>query len=121
MQILPELNKLQIHAVLSNAPDFDRWKTGLVSDDDKELELGLFLQLLYSQSVMAPFDWEAEFSGRGSHLVDASALATMTFDELRRVLIANVRLDRFSRGHLRNLAESGYLAQALARMEQLAP
>lgn len=117
--MLPKISKKNMSIIMSATPDFKRLRSAGSTDAEWQKSLELFLQLLYSQGFVQRFDWQSEFSGKEQYLRDDAALSSMTLEEVRKVLIAHVRLDRLSEGHLNSIALSGYLEQLIKRLEVL--
>nr|WP_281354525.1 DUF6508 domain-containing protein [Pseudomonas akapageensis] len=80
----------------------------------------VFQRVLYATRFMAPFDWMKAFSGsKRAEMEDASLLDTADIEQVRRLLIAHVRADRFCPGHLSSIIRDGYLDRALDRLRVL--
>lgn len=88
------------------APGFvpGRWNTHEPTSDgvmqmpwvELSPEVEAFLRTLTQQEVTVPFDWPTWVSDRGEQLVnDDTALAQADLDDLRRLLTALIRQDRF--------------------------
>nr|WP_281354543.1 DUF6508 domain-containing protein [Pseudomonas akapageensis] len=82
--------------------------------------LYLFLRVFYATHFFAPFDWMKEFSGKKrKQMDDVSLLDTADAEQVRKLLIAHVRADRFCQGHLNKIIRDGYLERALDRLRVL--
>ncbi|WP_282349747.1 DUF6508 domain-containing protein [Pseudomonas sp. PS01301] len=79
--------------------------------------IGGFLDAIYRSGFFAPFDWQYVFSE--ADLDDVSKLEHAGLGELRALLVANVRKDRFCAGHLQQLLRDGYLEKAFGRLLEL--
>jgi len=113
------IGKNVLNIILTAAPDFKRLKAAGASDKTWQNSLLLFLHVLYKQGFVLSFDWQAEFAGREKYLGDEAVLKAMNLEDLRKVLTAHVRMDRFCEGHLDSIAESGYLEQLVERLKVL--
>jgi hypothetical protein len=59
------------------------------------------IQIMDENQFIAPFDWVSEFShGQDPRLHDAGLIAHANLELLRKIMVAHVRLERFSPGHL---------------------
>ncbi|MFS2157470.1 DUF6508 domain-containing protein [Pseudomonas sp. Pseusp122] len=117
MTVLPIPSKKTVEIILDHAPDFRRLKT--LSDEEQQYELSTFLAVVYATDFMIPFDWMKEFAGKHNKLADPALLTNADAATVRKLLIANLRLDRFSTGHIEHLLRSGYLEAALDRLRVL--
>jgi len=79
--------------------------------------IGGFLDAIYSSGFFEPFDWQYVFSD--AELDDVSKLEHAGPGELRALLVANVRKDRFCDGHLLDLLRDRYLEKAFGRLLEL--
>jgi hypothetical protein len=118
MITLPPPSKATVDIILDHAPDFARL-TARASEREEQCALDSFVALVYATDFMMPFDWMAEFAGKHNELTDITVLSNADAAMLRKLLIANLRLDRFSTGHLEQLLRSGYLEAALDRLRTL--
>lgn len=83
-------------------------------------EVSEFLACLYDTDIVAPMDWSAWLAEGGRALYDdPDRLATATLEECRMLLIAHVRADRFSEGHLLSVLQDGHLVTVLQRIQAL--
>jgi hypothetical protein len=90
-----------------------------VASPDQELEHSLerFVAATYATDFMVAFDWMNEFPGDSLSPNNRALLHNAGASQLRKLLIAHVRLDRFSTGHLLQLLRSGYLDQLLTQLK----
>lgn len=79
--------------------------------------IGRLIDAIYSSGFFAALDWQQVFTA--TELNDASKLERADAGELRALLLANIRLDRFCRGHLLRLLDEGYLETAFGRLVEL--
>jgi hypothetical protein len=102
---------------------FGKW-----SDTEGELQhfvLGKvasrFVETLYEDGWMVPFDWP-RWQGRAEKLTrDAEALSRARTGTLRKLLCLHVRKNRFCEGHLAAMFESGHILRILRRLADLQP
>jgi hypothetical protein len=118
MTTLPAPSKKTVNIILDNAPDFARLKAR-APEVEEQRALATFLAVVYATDFMIPFDWMAEFAGKHNELTDVAVLNNADAAMVRKLLVANLRLDRFSTGHLEHLLHSGYLKAALDRLRVL--
>lgn len=104
-------SKDAIDVILKYAPN--------ASSTQPDIDLSLFIEAVYATDFMAPFDWIQEFPDGTPDPANHAPLLTADASQLRKLLIAHLRLDRFLNGHLRKLLQSGYLGQLLARLKAL--
>jgi len=103
--------------ILDNAPDFPRFRT--LSEDKKHAVLSDFITVICATDFVAPFDWMTEFPKDDPRWDDVHLLKEADAATVRKLLIAHLRLDRFSDGHLQRIMTSGYLEAALSRLRTL--
>ena len=65
------------------------------------------------------FDWTAWSEGRALFLDDHSRIASATSDELRKLITAIARMDRFSEGYLGERMEDGTVQAIVNRAKVL--
>lgn len=111
MVTLATPSKDAIDVILKYAPN--------ASSAQPDIDLSLFIEAVYATDFIAPFDWIKEFPDGALSPANRAPLLTADASELRKLLIAHLRLDRFLNGHLRKLLQSGYLDQLLARLNVL--
>lgn len=117
MEKLPPLSDNALGYVLQYAPTAAALKQFGEENPQWQETMQLFLGVLYATNFMAPFDWMNEFSG--AELQDASLLDVADAEQVRKLLIAHVRADRFCQGHLNTVIRDGYLERALDRLRAL--
>lgn len=117
MTVLPLPSRKTVKIILCHTPDFSRLKA--LSDEEQQRELSTFFAVIYATDFMAPFDWMTEFAGKHDQLADLTVLDKADAAMVRKLLIANLRCDRFYTGHLEHLLRSGYLEAALDRLRVL--
>jgi hypothetical protein len=93
-------------------------KEGVFPSNIYSEEVTRFLNVLYMEGFIYPFDWSNWDYGRkltsNSELIKKAKLLT-----LRKLLTAHTRYDRFCEGHLASIFESGLIVRILKRLEQL--
>jgi len=79
-----------------------------------------FITCLYDTDIVAGTDWTTWLrEGGEAFYVEPDRLAEATLEQCRMLLIAHVRADRFSEGHLLETLRSGHLVQLLQRIRTL--
>jgi hypothetical protein len=77
-----------------------------------------FFTDLYDLGIIQPFawmDWE-----RGTELTESKEhLAAASLEEIHKLIIGHVRMDRFVEGHFDEMVENGFFAKVLRRLEAL--
>lgn len=119
MITIPAPSKKTVENILRYAPEFLRLKTS--DDQDIQQELSQFLAAVYATDFMISFDWMSEFSTALDRMMNPDVLITADASQLRKLLIANLRFDRFCNGHLEWMLRSGYLESGLTRLRALLP
>jgi len=77
-----------------------------------------FIKVLSGNGFIQPFDWMKW--QEGEKLVDNPALLSKAnLQPLRKPLTAHVRADRFTKGHLAAMFESGHRTMILKRMAEI--
>ena len=79
--------------------------------------IGGFLDAIYSSGFFVPFDWQQMFTA--AELDEVSNVEHTDPGELRALLVAQVRRDRFCAGHLLRLLSEGYFEVASRRLLEL--
>ena len=83
-------------------------------------EVNAFITCLYDTDIVAGTDWTTWLhEGGEAFYVEPDRLAEATLEQCRMLLIAHVRADRFSEGHLLETLRSGHLVQLLQRIREL--
>ena len=125
---VPEIGPHQIDTVLKYLPIFEaqdyqfgHWveQEGRFPYFSFSPEVDEFVDTLYKQNIIIPFDWvnwREEAEGCQS---DPAALETADLLTLRKLLTAHIRADRFVEGHLASIFESGHIAAILRRLKQI--
>lgn len=54
-----------------------------------------------------------------SYISDVNVLKDADLNTIRKIMTANIRIDRFSEGYLEELIENGYINALLERIEEL--
>lgn len=125
----PELKLAQIDAVLAFLPVFERpgfssgqWRAhrAVFPVWEAEPAVGAFVEALYREQFIVPFDWGAwaEEARRYAEGGEA-ALATADLTTLRKLLTTYVRADRFTAGTLAGMFDSGHIVAILRRLRQI--
>lgn len=79
-----------------------------------------FITCLYDTNIVAGTDWTTWLQQGGeAFYVDPDRLDEATLEQCRMLLIAHVRADRFTEGHLLETLRSGHLVQLLRRIREL--
>lgn len=115
MITLPPPSKEAIDVILEYAPHTSTAQ----SDKDISTSLELFIAAVYATDFMIAFDWMKEVPKESLDTANLTELNTADARQLRKLLIAHLRLDRFLEGHLKQLLLCGYLDQLLARFKVL--
>ncbi|WAH59695.1 DUF6508 domain-containing protein [Pseudomonas silvicola] len=77
--------------------------------------IGFFIRAAHESGFVVPFDWMTEYpAGPPSHPHD---LASLSLEQLHQLLIAHIRNDRFSEGHLTKMYRSGDLDRLLDSLQ----
>lgn len=79
--------------------------------------LGRWIESFYTNGYFVPFEWQHELAIET--LRSVPLLEKANAGEIRALLVANLRYDRFSAGHLIGLLRSRYLQVALERLVEL--
>ena len=118
---LPPIDKSELETMLSHAEPLTPMATLAVGDFTEEHHdhITNFLIAMDSTGFSAPFDWNAEFGESREELVSTEKLQSAELEELRKIMIAHTRIDRFVEGHLSELIASGYWAAAFARLQEI--
>jgi hypothetical protein len=114
MVTLSPPSKAAVDVILQYAP-----KASAAQPEEMSKALDMFIAAVYATDFMVPFDWMKEVPKASLDPDNLSELKTADAAQLRKLLIAHLRLDRFLEGHLERLLTSGYLDQLLARLKAL--
>lgn len=126
---VPQPRTAQLDAILAFLPIFERpgysfgeWRIqrGFFPHWDASPEAIAFVQALYDEQFITPFDWGSwsEEARRYTEGGDA-ALATADLDTLRKLITSYVRADRFSEGTLAAMFQNGHITALLRRLKQI--
>jgi hypothetical protein len=120
----PEIGPQQVDRVLEFLPAFESpgYRFGEWGDSgyfSYSPEVDDFIKTLYEQDILVDFDWVSwkEEAQRYQSKVDALQQADLL--TLRKLLTVHVRADRFTKGHLASVLESGHITAILSRLEQI--
>ncbi|TDV59687.1 DUF6508 domain-containing protein [Pseudomonas sp. LP_7_YM] len=117
MTTLSAPSRNAVDHILEKAPDFTRFRT--LSADKRQQLLSDFIAVIYATDFVASFDWMTEFPTDDPRWDDINLLKKADAAQVRELLIAHLRLDRFSHGHLERVMTSGFLGAALSRLRAL--
>jgi uncharacterized protein DUF6508 len=82
-------------------------------------EVSRFVQVLYEDGWVKPFDW-SKWQPRAEALYrNPKALARARISTLRRLLTLHVRKNRFCEGHLAGMLAEGHMLAILRRIAEL--
>ena len=82
-------------------------------------DVGRFIQVLYEDGWIEPFDW-ARWQPRAEALYrDPAAIARARLSTLRKLLTLHARKDRFCEGHLASMLGEGHIVAILRRIAEL--
>ncbi len=82
-------------------------------------DLRTIVDTLDETGFIAPFDWPAEFRDRLDDLTNDDLLRAADLETLRKVLTAQIRLNRFSEGYLDEVVKQGKWATIIGRLRWL--
>ena len=82
-------------------------------------EVDAFVQALYDNGWVEPFDWSKFQDEAIGYFENPSRLETVGVDTVRKLLTLHVRKDRFCDGHLLEMLEKGHIQAILRRLAQL--
>lgn len=121
MTPLPPPSKASVDVILKAAPNFDKLR--LSPPDSKPVfdALARFVAIVYATDFVVSFDWMQECQKAELAAENIASLDKADIPQLRKLLIAHLRLDRFSEGHLRKLLITGYLEKLIERLRLLRP
>ena len=83
-------------------------------------ELMRFRSALSEAGVMVPFDWTGwlDEEGRAIHETPGG-VESADLETLRKLLVAHVRNDRFTEGHLAGAVQDGHIGRIVSRVREL--
>lgn len=116
MNLEPELSGAQLDAFIEYATIVLQRRD---TSAETEAALDEFLVDVYAKGFVVSYDWMRYYAENKRLVNDAAALQTADLDTFRRIVIAHLRMDRFSEGHLRHLLDTGYFAALVERASQL--
>jgi len=125
---IPEIDIQQIDAILEYLPLFERedFQPGQWVESEGQFphfafspEVEGFIQALYQQNIIIPFDWRSWSEKAKRYQSDPDALEASDLLTLRKLLTAHVRADRFVEGHLAGLFQSGHVTKILRRLKHI--
>jgi ADP-ribosyl-[dinitrogen reductase] hydrolase len=126
--LVPAIGLQQIDAILVYLPIFEepgyqfgQWvaREGHFPHFSFSPEVRGFIDTLYKQSMIIPFDWMSWSEETKWYQSDPDALATADLLTLRKLLTVHVRADRFTEGHLASVFASGHVTAILHRLKQI--
>ncbi|WP_421512445.1 DUF6508 domain-containing protein (plasmid) [Enterobacter sp. JS8-1] len=83
----------------------------------RQKEIEKFLIIFYHSEVLIKFDWMGEIS-KGS--LDLNEFDKCNNEiQLRKILTAHIRLDRFNEGHLLHVCRNGEMYKIISKLESL--
>lgn len=125
----PPVSAEQIDAILPYLDAFERmgFTCGQWPDDGQSLiphfdysdPVAQFVQALYDNGWIEPFDWTAWHDTAAQFVESPERLAAADAPTLRRLLTTHVRQDRFCEGHLAAMFESGHIVAVLRRLKEI--
>jgi protein-tyrosine phosphatase len=123
-EVIPEIGPQQIDAILQYLPIFEKpgYKFGEWHDSgyfSYSPEVDDFIQTLYRQEVVVPFDWTSWQEEARRYQSDPDALEAADLLTLRKLLTTHLRADRFVEGHLASALESGHITAILRRFREI--
>ncbi len=80
-------------------------------------EVDSFIETLYNQNIIYPFDWPAWQEQAEKYFKDPNLLEQAGLDTLRRLLTIHLRKERFCEGHLGAVIKSGHILKILKRLK----
>ena len=125
---VPEIGLQQIDAILKYLPLFEKqdYQCGQWVEQEGQFpyfsfspEVDEFIDTLYKQDMIIPFDWRSWSEEAERYQTDPKALEAADLLTLRKLLTAHIRGDRFVEGHLASVFESGHITAILRRLKQI--
>jgi ADP-ribosyl-[dinitrogen reductase] hydrolase len=125
---VPEIGLQQIDAILKYLPLFEKqdYQFGQRVEREGQFpyfsfspEADEFIETLYRQNIIFPFDWTSWSEEVERYQSDPDALEAADLRTLRKLFTAHVRADRFVEGHLASVFESGHITAILRRLKQI--
>ncbi|KPQ32831.1 MAG: hypothetical protein HLUCCA11_20550 [Phormidesmis priestleyi Ana] len=91
-------------------------------------EVDQFIQTLYQEDFLSPFDWIAWSSEADTYVENPSRIKGVDLETLKKLFTCHVRTERFRSGHLAQMIENGHIGAMLKRlavirseMEEISP
>lgn len=125
---IPEISLQQVDVVLRFLPIFEQpgyvfgeWHSpeGQMPFYSMSREAADFVQALYDQQIIFPFDWTSWQDEAVRYITDLEMIKTADLVTCRKLLTTHVRQDRFVEGHLANMLESGHITAVLKRLQEI--
>jgi hypothetical protein len=125
---VPPIEGQQLDAVLRFLPLFEQpgavfgaWHSpeGAMPYYSMSREAMDFVQALYDEGIVYPFDWKSWQGEAEKYVSDPEALKEADLLVLRKLLTTHVRKDRFVEVHLASMLASGHITAILRRLKEL--
>ena len=124
----PEVTKANLDKVLTFLPLFEGHSDDLYSVQTEHFtfypyeyspELLRFIQTLYNENLIFPFDWSSWKEEADRYMNDPEMVAQADLSVLRKLLTLHVRADRFNDGHIAHETDSGHILAILRRLKAI--
>ncbi len=115
---LPTISRDAVAKVLDLAPHIDT-VTAMAGPVEPHPDLRTIVDTLDETGFIAPFDWPTEFRDRMGDLTNDDLLKAADLETLRKVLTAQIRLNRFNEGYLDEVVKQGKWATIIGRLRWL--
>ncbi|AQW32561.1 DUF6508 domain-containing protein [Ralstonia syzygii subsp. celebesensis] len=115
---LPTISREAVSKVLDLAPHIDA-VTAMAGPVGPHPDLRTIIDTLDETGFITPFDWPAEFRDRMDDLTNDDLLRAADLETLRKVLTAQIRLNRFNEGYLDEVVRQGKWATIISRLRWL--
>ena len=109
-----------INQILSFLPDVSNPSATARASWSDEGRLLSLIGTLNSTNFVYPFDYNAWLRESGIDLSDTSKLDSYDLETMRKLMTAQIRIGRFSGGHIQTLLNNGYLAAFLTSLKRFA-
>lgn len=117
---LPSISKEALSQVIeASHPVVNLAATKTFSNEEGEPHITNLLMTMQSSEFVSPFDWQSEFEKDPDSLQDIELVKKADLEQLRKLMTANIRIDRMSDGHLDSLIKSGYWSECLSRLKAI--
>ena len=115
------ISRQTIEIILAFAPPLSAVRGKNYRDPQVAKAVALFVTAMHESGFMIiGYDWQQAFAGERKHeLQDAGLLETASPMQLREIMTAQIRADRFCEGHLAALIQNGYIAGFIRRLKAL--